>query len=349
VLALPIPWLHVVSDDPPGTAWRLDGRLHIDGEPVTPPGRWTWLTVGRPQLVGELLRDRLTGRSAAVDLRAGSAVRRPALAEPAAVAVGLRHAGHDVPLGVLVEVRQPLLDGFPEGLLAAVDGIALTDREDWTEVAGVWGEGLDPSLLDDADPDASPRSLTFALRDGSRHTAPGPGLPYGRINVVPTAPADLRAGITFPLLRWLPDRWFRELSLGRSHGMMVALTTYAHASGHDLAQGRHIAGTGGILGDGTVTRIGGLPAKARAANRAGADVLLVPALQAHQLAGITFEGTTVVPVSSLDEAIAWLASPVPGADRVEDRGVDEPDGLQADDGDRVAPPTVPERPEGSVG
>lgn len=64
---------------------------------------------------------------------------------------------------------------------------------------------------------------------------------------------------------------------------MVALTTYAHVVDADLAQGRHIAGTGGIRGDGTVTRVGGVAAKAGAAHRAGADVLFVPASQASQL------------------------------------------------------------------
>ncbi len=39
LLLLPVPWLHVVSEDPPGTAWRLSGRLQIDGQVVDPPGR----------------------------------------------------------------------------------------------------------------------------------------------------------------------------------------------------------------------------------------------------------------------------------------------------------------------
>ena len=68
--------------------------------------------------------------------------------------------------------------------------------------------------------------------------------------------------------RWAlsaPGRWFRNLAVGRSHGLMVALVSYADASGRDLAAGRIIAGTGGIRSDGSVSRVGGLGAKAEAA------------------------------------------------------------------------------------
>jgi hypothetical protein len=316
VFLLPVPWLHVVSDDPPGTAWRLDGRLHVDGAPVDPPGRWTWLAVGRLPLVGELLYDELVGRGSddpPEDMRRGAVTRRPSLNEPAAAAVGLRHAGRDIRLGLLVEVRDPLLAGYPDAAeIAAVNGVAVTDREAWQQVSSGWDASA--AIAAGASSDAgtgrgSGAEVTFLLRDGRRFTAPGPGLPYGTIHTLDLAPEGLEAGITFKLARLLPGDWFRNLSLGRSHGMIVALTTYAHASERDLAQGRHIAGTGGIRGDGRVTRVGGVPAKARAANRAGADVLFVPASQLHQLDDVPLPGTTVVPITTLDEAIDWLATP----------------------------------------
>lgn len=325
VLLIPVPWLHVVSDDPPGTAWRLDGRLHVDGDPIDPPGQWTWLAVGRPQLVGEWLLDQVTGTSAPpADLRTGSVTRRPQLAEPAAAAVGLLHAGRPVELGLLVEVRDPLLEGYPaSGQLASVNGIPLTDREAWQQAASGWeaAAGLpttteeaagtaDQAGVEAAMAGADPSRVTFRLRDGREFTAPGPGLPYQTVHTLDVAPADLEAGIRFKVLELLPGEWFRDLSVGRSHGMMVALTTYADASGHDLAQGRHIAGTGGIRGDGTVTRVGGVPAKAQAAQRAGADVLLIPASQAHEIDTDALDDIEVVPVSTLEEAIRWLAGDV---------------------------------------
>ena len=308
-LVLPIPWLHVISDDPPGTAWRLDGRLEVNDTSIDPPGRWTWLAVGRPQLVGEWLWDQMVGTDNPPDnLRDGPITRSPALSEPSAAAVGLRQAGRDVPLGLLVEVRDPLVEGLPQSaLIAAIDGIQLTDRQAWELARSGWeAEAGLPTSADDA----ASQQMTFRLHDGRTFTTDSNGLPYGQITTLDVAPDGLSAGITFAFTRWLPVDWLREMSLGSSHGSMVALTTYAQASGKDLAQGRHIAGTGGILGDGTITRIGGLEAKARAAHRAGAQVMLVPASQIDRLADEDLPGMTLVPVESLEDAIRWLEQPV---------------------------------------
>ncbi len=309
ILLLPIPWIHVADDITPGTAWRLDGRLEVDGRTLEPAGRWTWLSVGRPQLVGEAIWARFVGSDTpSRDLREGSVTVSPSLAEPAAAAIGLRAAGRDVPLGLIVEARDPYIEGYPQSaLIVSIDGRALTNRAAWEEAMSGWEAeaGLPTSAAQ-----AAPRSLAFELPDGREFTAPGPKLPYREINTLDTAPMGLEAGISFRFAQRLPVDWFRNLSLGRSHGMMVALTTYADVSGRDIAQGRHIAGTGGISGDGAVTRIGGLPAKARAAHRAGADVMFLPASQAEQLHGLEFDGMSLVPVETLDEAIAWLERPV---------------------------------------
>ncbi len=308
VLATPIPWLHVISDDPPGTAWRLDGRLQVNDTSIEPSGQWTWLAVGRPQLVGEWLWDEAVGSDDRPDdLRDGPVTRSPALSEPSAAAVGLRHAGRDVPLGLMVEARYPTIEGLPQSaIISSVDGIPLTDRGAWERATSGWEAqaGL-PSQYEEPQ-----EEFTFRLGDGRTFTTAGPGLPYEVINTLDLAPEGLTAGISFAITDWLPVDWFREMSLGSSHGSMVALTTYAHASGTDLAQGRHIAGTGGIRGDGEITRIGGLEAKARAANRAGAQVLLIPATQSYQLDDVDLPGTTVVPVRNLQEAIDWLEQPV---------------------------------------
>lgn len=308
VLLLPIPWLHVNSGFTPGTAWRLDGRLQIEGRSVDPPGRWTWLAVGRPQLIGEAIWDAVVGTDdPPTDLRRGLLTRSPALAEPAAAAVGLRAAGRDVPMGLIVEARNPIRDGLPErAVIASVDGIPLTERQAWEEWRAREAE-VGASTTEAGTP--TRHTLAFSLSDGRRFTVPGPGIPYQVINILDTAPADLEVGISFRLAELLPVDWFRNLSLGSSHGMMVALTTYADTVDGDLAQGRHIAGTGGIRGDGTVNRIGGLPSKARAAQRAGADVLIFPASQADELEGHDLGGMALVPVTTLSEAIEWLERP----------------------------------------
>jgi hypothetical protein len=310
VLALPVPWLHVHSGIVPGTAWRMDGRLEIEGRVIDPPGRWSWLTVGRPKLVGEVLFDAITGTGVPPrDLRHGLRTRSPALLEPSAAAIGLRAAGYDVPLGLIVEVRDPIDPRYPPmARIVSIDGLDLVDRDAWEEARLAWQRRVEGEF-DEEDED-DPRKIAFSLPDGQRFTAPGPGLPYHVINILDTAPAGLEAGISFGFTRYLPVDWFRNLSLGSSHGLMVALVTYSDASRRDLAQGRHIAGTGGIRGDGIVTRIGGLPEKARAAQRAGADVLIFPASQAEELEGEDLDGLTLMPVRTLSEAIDRLSEPL---------------------------------------
>jgi len=308
-LALPVPWLHVVSDDPLGHAWRLDGRLYIEGEAIDPGGEWSWLAIGRPPVVAELLRDRVIGTdSPPADLRRGSRTRSPSLSEPAAVAVGLRHAGIEVPMRLLVEASRPRFDGMPDHVvITEIAGIQLAERGDWEQVVGGWELAEREATTTKG---TGAPTVDFAIRDGRSFSAPGTRLPYDRIDVLDLAPRHLDAAIAGPLTRLAPVSWFRNLSLGSSHGTMVALLAYTDASGSDLAQARHIAGTGGIRGDGTVTRIGGLPSKARAAKRADADVLLFPASQAGELDGFDSEGMTLVPIETLDDAIRWLANPV---------------------------------------
>src|SRR6056297_1711813 len=168
VRVLPVPWLHVVSEDPPGTAWRLNGRLQVDGEVIDPPGRWTWLAVGRPALVAEVLRDAVIPPDRPpIDMRTESAILSPALAEPAAAAVGLRHAGVDIPLGLLVEAYGPLVEGLPErAIITQFEGVALTDRDAWDRASS------DPVVLPEAAPGddevalGGPSQLTFETATG---------------------------------------------------------------------------------------------------------------------------------------------------------------------------------------
>jgi hypothetical protein len=331
MLLLPVPWMHVVGDDPLSHAWRLDGRLFVEGTAVDPDGRWSWLAIGRPPLVIELLSDRIRGReSGAVDMRAGPVVQTPALSDPAAAAVGLRYAGRDVPMRLLIEVRDPLVPGIPDtAIITMIEGIELSDRATWNAfLDGAQPPGLPPVEHGDdltsheaggaAQPDAEQDpevagvapSLQFTTRTGHTYVVDGRELPYGRIHTLDLAPVGLQASIAPPWARVAPVEWFRSLSLGSSHGMMVALMTYADASGHDLAQTRHIAGTGGIRGDGTVTRIGGLEAKAQAARRQGVDVLLFPASQAPELEGFDARGMQLVPITTLDDAIRYLDRPL---------------------------------------
>lgn len=295
IALLPVPWMTATLDAPPGTAWRLDGRLHVDGDRIDPPGEWYWLTVGRPPVVAEVVRGWFSSTPTAVSLRSGTGSATPRLNEPAAAAVGLRAAGRVVELRLVVELSAPTERSWPERLVVErVGAHPITSVADWDAALTELG---------------TTGTLVIADATGTRWRVTGPELPYGRIELLEVPDGDLEAFIGGRLAATPVGRWFRGLALGRSHGLMVALITYAHASGEDLARGRSIAGTGGVRGDGTVTRVGGLPSKAIAAARAGVDVLLVPDEQAHLLDGADLGSLTVVPVSSLDEAISALRDP----------------------------------------
>lgn len=219
---LPVPW-QAKTDSGVGVAWGMDNRLLLDGVALDPPGRWSWLTAGRPTLVGELLWQRAVAvvepdvAPVARDLRAGPAEHRPVHVEPLAAAVGLAAANGELGLDVGVEPVDAVLGG---------------------------------------------------------HQA--------------------------------PYRWLRSMSVGSSHGLMVGLVTYAAFADEDLAAGRHIAGTGTLSADGTVGPIGGLRAKITGALRAGADVLLVPSSQTHELDGVDTGDLRIIGVDTIDDAIRQL-------------------------------------------
>lgn len=119
---------------------------------------------------------------------------------------------------------------------------------------------------------------------------------------------------------------------GPSAGLMFALEIYGRLLPGDMTKGYTIAGTGTIGPDGTVGVIGGIRHKVAAAAKAGADLFFAPkdwlpdpgdpaagepipnATEAADEAKKLGTGMKVVPVGSLDEAVAYLAKlpPKPG-------------------------------------
>lgn len=268
-------------------AWQLDGRLEVNGEVLDPPGEWTWVTAGRPPLVVEVLLD---GRGRHRDLRTASASSKPVFSEPLAAAVGLHEAGYDIEFRVLVQASGATQAGLPDpAQIVELSGIALDSLAAWQQAQSV-----------------SPTQVEFRTVGGEYFVSAGEGLPYERVSVSELAPATVQAAVGGRLATLPPLNMLRSLALGRSHGLIVALATYAGAVEGDLAKGRHIAATGGVRSDGSVTRIGGLLAKARAARRVGVDVFFFPADQAGLLRGFDARSMDLVPVGSLTEAIAYL-------------------------------------------
>jgi hypothetical protein len=293
VALLPVPWLTAELDNPPGSAWQLDGRLEINGTTVDPPGTWYWLTAGRPPLVAEVVKSWLTDSTAPpLNLRNGRQALRPAVSEPAAAAVGLRAAGWPVELGVMIEVSDPIEASLPaRTVISLLNGLNLTSREVWDHAVG--------GLHDEVN--------TFTTLGGETFEFSGRAIPFRRVDVIDAPSGSLDVTVGGRLARTLPGAWFRHLAVGSSHGLMVALVSYVYASGDDLAAGRTIAGTGRIRGDGVVGSIGDLWSKAVAARDVGADVLLFPAHQVELLDGFNAGEMRLLPVATLADAIAALS------------------------------------------
>jgi PDZ domain-containing protein len=100
---------------------------------------------------------------------------------------------------------------------------------------------------------------------------------------------------------------------GPSAGLMWALGLYDLLTEGELTGGRVVAGTGTIDTTGAVGPIGGIEQKVEAAERAGAEVFLVPRENFHAAQGVA-DDLQLVPVGSFEEALAYLEGPPPTTD-----------------------------------
>jgi len=93
---------------------------------------------------------------------------------------------------------------------------------------------------------------------------------------------------------------------GPSAGLMFTLSIIDKLTKEDLTGGRRIAGTGEILLDGEVGRIGGIGEKLVAARRQGATVFLVPEGNCNEARRAAPDGLQLVKVASLHDALTYL-------------------------------------------
>lgn len=111
---------------------------------------------------------------------------------------------------------------------------------------------------------------------------------------------------------WLPVdvRVASDKVGGPSAGLAIALTVFDLAAPDDVLQGRRVVATGTVDTQGRVGPIGGVALKAVAAERAGVDVLLVPARQVAQARAAIGGDSPVrlIGVATFDEALRALAT-----------------------------------------
>jgi PDZ domain-containing protein len=92
---------------------------------------------------------------------------------------------------------------------------------------------------------------------------------------------------------------------GPSGGLMFALGVYNAVTPGDITHGRKIAGTGTIATDGDVGAVGAVRFKVMAAEKAGAEVFLVPADNYQEASGVA-RRLHLIPVRTFAEALNAL-------------------------------------------
>jgi PDZ domain-containing protein len=163
------------------------------------------------------------------------------------------------------------------------------------------------------DPDALRQALS-AFRPGSEvvlSVAPGPGQAPRALKVR----LGSRAGRAFLGVASVPGVHF-DLPFqirvdsdgigGPSAGLAFTLGIIDGLTSGDLTGGARVAATGTIDVNGSVGPIGGVAQKAVGAQEAGATVFLVPRANAAEARAAAPPGLKVVPVSNLDQALAYL-------------------------------------------
>jgi Lon-like protease len=93
---------------------------------------------------------------------------------------------------------------------------------------------------------------------------------------------------------------------GPSAGLMFSLAVVDKLTTGDLNDGKFVAGTGTITGDGEVGSIGGITHKILAAADAGASVFLVPADNCEEAKSAHEDGIELVRVANLGVAVDAL-------------------------------------------
>lgn len=197
----------------------------------------------------------------------------------------------DLPVNTQVVVSAVYSDTPADGTLLPKDEITSVNGTTITEAAQVAemvrgnpaGTAFDMSIVRDG----SKKDVTVTSEDNPDNA----GTPYLGIGVGEFYSGD------FPIEFTLDDVG------GPSAGLMFAMGIVDKLTPEDLAKGDHIAGTGTIEPDGTVGPIGGIRQKLAGAHNAGATLFLMPKDHCTEAAGHVPDGLTVVPVTSLSDAV----------------------------------------------
>jgi PDZ domain-containing protein len=216
-----------------------------------------------------------------------------------AIYVALTHLGYDVTFsGDGVDVAT-VLQGTPaDGVLQVGDVITAID-------------GQTVSLATDAVADITAHAIGDTITLTVQRAGQTLDLPVTLVPNTqdPTRPMVGFGAVTHDLSYNFPfDVQIDSTNIGGpSAGMMYTLAVMDVLTPDDLTKGHRVAGTGTISSDGTVGPIGGVRQKVEGAAAAGAEYIMVPQANYDEALTADVTGVVVHPVSTIDDALSFLA------------------------------------------
>ncbi len=240
------------------------------------------------------------------------------VSQDTAVVVALEHLGFDVVSGTGATIGDIVPDAPADGVLEAGDTVVRLDgepverREDLVAVIDAMAPGDELEMVVE-DEEGDRRRVTVTL--GAFPDFPDE--PFLGVSGLETRDLEL----DYPFEVTIDPGQVR----GPSAGLAFTLAVLDVLTPGDLSNGVPVAVTGTIDGLGRVGPVGGVEFKALAAERAGAELFLVPAGEEEQARSRVGDDLEVVPVATLDDALVALDELGGGALDLEMPGVSVPE------------------------
>ena len=219
-----------------------------------------------------------------------------------AVLAALQKLGYDVtPTGAIVEETVP---GAPaDGVIqvaetiVAIDGAPVTSRNDLIARVGAYKPGVHVQITLEAASDRAQRTVGLTLAENPDPERPGVGF-------IGVAASDRLEQSDLPVTVTVNSGTIG----GPSAGLAFTLGILDLMTPGDLTGGKEVAATGTIAADGTIGPIGGIEVKVATVERANVRYFLVPVEDAPAAAAEADGDLQIVPVHTVDEALAFLAT-----------------------------------------
>lgn len=309
---LPVPYVAIQ----PGSVRPVTDQVLVEGAESYPPAAsiaYTTVNVGGTTLleafagwlddsVDVLPEERVRGDRSPDESRRYNAQLMDT-SKLVAVAVALRHLGHDVTINTSgTVVRQIVADSPADGALelddviVAVDGAPVDEPDAVRALLQAGGPGASHVITVER-PAGSDRRLDVSLATTSAPDEPDRA-------VIGIVPEDRIVGFDFPV-----DVTIDSGNVGGpSAGLAFTLAVLDVLTPGELTGGRRVAVTGTMRLDGTVGPVGGAAQKAITVRDAGYEVFLVPPDELEEVRTAIGDDLEVIAVGTLTAALDALDS-----------------------------------------